>query len=109
MAEFWTLAVIEHMKRINPIEWGITGGIFIAVAILFVGDSLPSGSWTGSAMRFACWPEGIVVHGLGKIFFPNDQENIVIWLPVHFLYWGFIGGALAFICTRLFQRLHRPR
>jgi hypothetical protein len=33
----------------------------------------------------------------------------VIWLPVHFLYWGFIGGVLAFICRCLFPRLHRPR
>jgi hypothetical protein len=68
------------MKRINSIEVGIICGVLIAVATLFFADSLPSGSW----LRAAFWPERIVVHGLGKIFSPHDQENIAIWLPVHF-------------------------
>lgn len=86
------------MKRVNQIEISIICGVLLAVAALFFPGVLPSAVF---------WPEEKVARGLGKLFIPHDQENIVIWLPVHFVYWGFIGWLLGFICTWIYRKLHR--
>jgi hypothetical protein len=88
----------ENLKRINPIEVSLTCGVLLAVMTLFFPAILPAAVF---------WPEKIVVHVLGKIFAPHDQENIVIWLPVHFLYFGFVGWLLGFTCTWMCRRLYR--
>ena len=87
------------------IEYGVFGGVVVAVATLFFADSFPS----SSLVHAAFWPTNIIAHALGKMIYRNDQANIVIWLPVHLLCWSFIGGVFAFIYARIFRKRHRPR
>ena len=76
-------------------------GTIVAVVIWTFAGDLSSYSW----LRAVSWPEQVIGKGLAKLFFAQDQGNIVIWFPVHFLYWIFIGGILDFTCSWVFRRL----